>query len=421
MSETAQEPRLAVFYKQDSASLLDVFQSARGVCRLIWVVGWSEDPAPIRALARFGEVVDVTGMDEKEAVACVCAAKPDGVFVFDDSPLRLAAAVAESAELRFHSRQTAQLLTDKLAQRAALARAGVPGPRFWSVPASTQPAEVEDLVSSLEFPVVLKPQSGSGSRNTFQVDDPGFLTKSLAEARERDEDMLVEEVLRERHDRHSQRFSDLLMVDSLVTAGRVEHLVITGHFIPAPPFRGTGSFVPGHFDDAENAAVLEATEAAIKALGITDGYTNTDLILTPEGPRVLEVNGRIGGQIATLLELAGGSPLIPEAMRFAVRDHSGDVDRVPLSRVAFCAMYQAPVEATRLVELSGLDVVAALPGVTAITPNRAEGDVIDWRVGTMSRLFTVHGVADDHDQLYEVYQQIQRSTVVRYETDDEQA
>jgi hypothetical protein len=56
--------------------------------------------------------------------------------------------------------------------------------------------------------------------------------------------------------------------------------------------------------------------------------------------------------------------------------------------------------------------------VTGITPNRAEGDVIDWRVGTMSRLFTVHGVADDHDHLYELYQTIQRSTVVRYETDE---
>jgi hypothetical protein len=418
VSETVQEPRLAVFYKEDAASLLDVFQSARGVCRLLWIVGWAPDSVPTRALARFGEVVDVTGLDESEAVERICAASPDGVFVFDDSPLRLAAAVAEVAGLRFHSRQTAQLLTDKMAQRTALSRAGVPGPQFWSVPASMEPADVHRLVSSLEFPVVLKPQSGSGSRNTFQVDDPESLRRSLGEARERDEDMLIEEVLRERHDRSAQRFSDLLMVDSLVTAGSVEHLVVTGHFIPAPPFRGTGSFVPGHFGDAENAAILEATEAAIKALGITDSYTNTDLMLTPEGPRVLEVNGRIGGQIATLLELAGRSPLIPEAMRFALRDESEDGDHLPLSRVAFCAMYQAPMEATRLVEMIGLDVVGDLPGVTAITPNREEGDVIDWRIGTMSRLFTVHGVADDHDQLYHVYEQIQQSAIVRYETDE---
>jgi len=33
----------------------------------------------------------------------------------------------------------------------------------------------------------------------------------------------------------------------------------------------------------------------------------------------------------------------------------------------------------------------------------------------MSRLLTVYGVANDHGHLYELYQQIQRSIVTRYE------
>ena len=37
---------------------------------------------------------------------------------------------------------------------------------------------------------------------------------------------------------------------------------------PAPPFRGTGSFIPSHLTDAERDAVFKATEAAICALGI---------------------------------------------------------------------------------------------------------------------------------------------------------
>jgi hypothetical protein len=83
--------------------------------------------------------------------------------------------------------------------------------------------------------------------------------------------------------------------------------------------------------------------------------------------------------------------------------------------VAFCAMYQAPLEATRLVELCGLDIVAQLPGVTRIVANRIAGDDIDWRVGTMSRLFTVYGVANGHDHLYELYGQILQSTIARYD------
>jgi len=267
----------------------------------------------------------------------------------------------------------------------------------------------------VRYPVVLKPQDGSGSQNTCQVDDGDVLGRLLDDAEVRGEDMLVEELFAEARPRDSQRFAELLMVDSFVTGGRITHYVVAGHFIPAPPFRGTGSFIPGDLGDAETKAVLEATEAAIMALGIEEGFTDTDVILTPDGPRVLEVNGRIGGQVPTLLNMAGAPALLPEAMRVALRLSDGDIVPFQTDQVPFCAMYQSPMEARRLVELNGLDVVAALPGVTQVVADRRAGDSIDWRQGTLSRLFTAYGMADDHDHLYHLYQQIQTSVVARYE------
>jgi hypothetical protein len=74
------------------------------------------------------------------------------------------------------------------------------------------------------------------------------------------------------------------------------------------------------------------------------------------------------------------------------------------------------MDATRLAQLSGLDVVAQLPGVTEVVRERKVGDLIDWRRGTSSRLLKVYGMAEDHDHLYDLYQQIQHSVVARYET-----
>ncbi len=327
----------------------------------------------------------------------------------------LAAAIAEESNLRFYSLHTADLLTNKYRQRLALAHAGIPGPAFWPVPTSIDLTERAHLAGAVSYPVVLKPQVGSGSQNTSRAGDPATLLGLLDEARFAAEDMVIEEELAEAHAREIQRFGEVLMVDSLVSDGRVTHYAMTGHFIPAQPFRGTGSFIPMNLDDAERRAVLEATEAALKALGVDTGLTNTDLILTPDGPRVLEVNGRIGGQVPTLLTLAGGSPLLPQAMRFAVRESDGDISPSPSEHVAFCAMYQAPMEAQRLLELSGLDVVAQLPGIEQVIPDCRVGDALDWRRGTLSRLLTVYGVADDHDHLYQLYQQIQLSIVARYE------
>jgi biotin carboxylase len=404
-------------YHRNSIPPFEIAEAARNLCDLIWVLDFT-DPmlSPLLPLIRrLGTAVDTAGISHAEVAALVALDHPDGAIAFSSEQILLAASIAEECNLRFHSLSTADLLTNKYRQRAALARAGVPGPRFWSVRATPLHTVRAHLVADLSYPVVLKPQVGSGSRNTCRVADAESLLRLLDEAQRGGEDMLVEELLAEAHPREAQRFGDVLMVDSLISEGRIAHFVVAGHFIPAPPFRGTGSFIPSHLGDAETKAVFEATEAALRALGVDNGFTNTDLILTPDGPRVLEVNGRIGGQIPTLLQLAGTSPLLPEAMRFAVRESDGDVAPLQSENVAFCAMYQPPMEAQRLVELSGLDVVAQLPGVTQVIPDRRVGDAIDWRRGTMSRLLTVYGVANDHGHLYELYQQIQRSIVTRYE------
>ena len=410
-------PKLVVVYCRNSISPLEIADAARDLCDLIWVLDFT-DPLlawSLPLIRRLGAVIDTSGLSDAEVAALVSLDHPDGVITFSSEPILLAAAIAEESNLRFHSRRTAGLLVNKYHQRVALAQAQVPGPRFWSVPANAAPAVREQLVADLSYPVVMKPQVGSGGRNTCRVDDAESLLRLLNEAQRDADDMLVEELLAEAHPREAQRFGDVLMVDSLISEGRITHFVVAGHFIPAPPFRGTGSFIPSHLSDVETKAVLEATEAAIRALCIDNGFTNTDLIVTPHGPRVLEVNGRIGGQIPTLLQLAGSSSLLSEAMRFAVRESDGDVAPLKTEHVSFCAMYQPPMEAQRLVELRGLDVVGQLPGVTQISVYCRVGDAIDWRRGTISRLLTVYGVTNDHDHLCELYEQIQRSIVASYE------
>jgi hypothetical protein len=413
---TAERPKLVVVYHPHSISPFEIAEAARDVCDLIWVLDRS-DPwlKPLVALIRrLGTTIDTAGLTDGEVAVRVAKKHPEGVISFLEQ-LPLAAAIAEVCDLRFHSPSTADLLTNKNSQRLALAEAGVPGPGFWSVGHDTDVSVTADLVSQLQYPVVLKPQDGSGSQNTCQVDDADTLRLLLDEARGRDEDMLVEEVLAEARPRGAQRFAEVLMVDSFVTGGCITHYVVAGHFIPAPPFRGTGSFIPSDLDEGDTKAVLEATEAAIVALGVEEGFTNTDVILTPDGPRVLEVNGRIGGQVPTLLQMAGAPALLPEAMRVALRRSDGDIVPVQTDQVPFCAMYQSPMEARCLLELDGLDVVAELPGITQVVADRRAGDSIDWRQGTLSRLFTAYGVADDHDHLYHLYQQIQTSVVARYE------
>ena len=58
-------------------------------------------------------------------------------------------------------------------------------------------------------------------------------------------------------------------------------------------------------DDRQESVRLVAT-AAIHALGITIGVTHTEVKLTPDGPKIIEVNGRLGGSVAPLLARSAG-------------------------------------------------------------------------------------------------------------------
>ena len=87
-------PRLAVFQDEHSAPVLALSEASQDVCRIVWVVGWSPHETALRPLRRFGEVVDLTGLSVEDSVKRVVAAEPDGVVVFTDGPIRLAAAVA---------------------------------------------------------------------------------------------------------------------------------------------------------------------------------------------------------------------------------------------------------------------------------------------------------------------------------------
>jgi biotin carboxylase len=175
--------------------------------------------------------------------------------------------------------------------------------------------------------------------------------------------------------------------------------------------------MPVGLDAATEAAILDATTAAIHAVGIENGFANTDLILTPDGPRVLEVNGRIGGEIHRLLAMIGVPDLIRSAMEFALGAEI-EIAQPDPGRVAFCAYHQPPLDAVKLVDLAGVEEVEQLPGVSRVVRHRHPGDAVDWRLGTQSRVLTVYGVVADRDELYERHQQIDRCIDAQYETGD---
>jgi biotin carboxylase len=411
------EPRRMAFaYHPLSFGATDIARAAEGLCRLLWIIDTSVADSELMAnlLRRLGSVVDVAGASPAQAAERIAAERPDGILALADSLLAWTAEVAAHLALPFHSPQVAACLTDKLHQREALAAAGVDVPRFSVVPSAGDDGGWRELGGRLRFPALLKPRRGEGSRDVVAVGSLEELRAAVAQARAQPEPpvwprhgFLVEEYLADRPD---GELGGYVSVESIVSAGEVSHIAVTGRMPPVEPFRESGFFVPAALDGEELAAVLELATAAVRALGVTTGGLHTEVKLTPKGPRVIEVNGRVGGGTPAMLAAACGVELLPITMRLALGEHVTISGPLPCRGVVFVLYSFAPATVRRVLAVEGLERLRADPCVERVILNRGPGTLVGWREGSWGHVFSVHGRAESHEQLRAVARLIRAET-----------
>jgi biotin carboxylase len=421
--------RIALFHHPKSFFPLDVFERVHETAEVIWVVDSSEWPpegygAEIppgafggndhRSLRRLGPVVDVAGLDPDESADRVAAHHPDGVLSFTDGTIPRAADVAARLGLTFHSPQVAETVVDKQRQREALEREGLPSARFWPVPPDIDRAGAAGLARAVTYPAVLKPVRGSGSVHMHRINAPDELVPLLL-AGAGGTPWLVEEYIPDHEDAGSSWYAHYLSVESVVSRGEVSHVAFCGRFPLAEPFRETGNFIPAIFEPSSERAMLQLVEDSVRALGIRDSVLHTEIKLTAQGPRLIEVNGRLGGRPPFVLETISPVNLFAVACQVAAGIPVKFEHPVPTDGVGFWLMIHGPTSARRVRGIEGLDRLAALDGVEIVRTNRAPGSALDWRSGTDAHVLAVRGRTPDHAELGELVAAIRRTTVLTFE------
>jgi biotin carboxylase len=297
-------------------------------------VTWVYDPAELfdherdaGAMRASGGTVIAVGCDEEmldAAVAAHAQAPVQAIVTMSESRLPIAARIAEKLGLRFNSVGCVTRLTDKVSQRTALRDGGVPVPRFSVV---AEAADLARAAATVGFPAVLKPARGGGSMLTFPVSNIDDLRRAWASATAAFADeptrstsllhqgpglrMLAESLIRGGGGWFSDpRYGDYVSVDTAVFDGSFTHLVTADKLPLAEGFREMGQVAPSSLAPEALASVHAMTEAALTALGVTHGMCHTELKLTADGPRIIEVNGRPGGGTAGTLAAMSGYDLI---------------------------------------------------------------------------------------------------------------
>jgi biotin carboxylase len=262
-----------------------------------------------------------TRADTTDPAAIVSAVRrlgATGLFCYDEMRVEQAAEAAEALGLPGPAPQAVAACRDKARTRDLLAAAGL-GVTSVAVPDQQAAAAA---AASIGYPVIVKPRNQGASRGVRLVirpeELPGAVTAALAETWPGVPvpacPVLIEEYLE----------GPEVSVDSIIHDGTVTPVVIARKRIGFPPaFEETGHDVAAAdplFDDLAFLSVLTRCHAA---LGLRTGVTHAELRLTRAGPRIVEVNARLGGDLIPYAGLlASGADLCGAAADVATGRHT---------------------------------------------------------------------------------------------------
>jgi biotin carboxylase len=310
----------------------------------------------------------VSTEDEEGLDRLARAEQVDGVVAPGiDWPVAIAARIAERLHLPHPlSPETGSLAVSKLRQRERLAERGVPQPRFGL---ASSAAEAGRLAEELGYPCVVEAPDRQGQRGLSRVADPGGLPEAVAVALQaaRTRTCVVEELVPGRE----------VTVNAFSIGGRFHPLTVTDRLTAEPPAFGVA--LAHAWPAGGGGGAVEAARLAAEAIGLADGPSYTQVVLGPDGPRVVELAARLGGgHDAELCEAALGVDLNGLALAAALGE---PVDEpLPSPRGGACVRFLVAPEGT-LERVDGLEEAAALDGILAVRAYRRPG----WAFGPLRR------------------------------------
>ena len=313
---------------------------------------WGDDAAPVRF------------EDPEPGIEALAARGPfDGILAVGDRPACVAAQAAERLGLRFHPAEAARAAANKLLARERFRAAGMLVPEFRRMPLAD--ARSDANVAGVRFPCVLKPLDSSASRGVIRANNPEEFREAAARiARMQDGDLLVEDYIPGRE----------FALEGVVTAGRLQTLALFDKPDPleGPYFEETIYLTPSREPEHIQRQIRETAQAAVTALGLTDGPVHAEMRVNDQGVWILEAAARpIGGLCARVLRF--GAPhftLEQLLLRHALGE---DVSSAALAPGSHGVMMIPIPHAGVYRGVQGLEDARRVPGVEDIVITAKEG------------------------------------------------
>ncbi len=290
---------------------------------------------------------------------------PDGIMTLaTDMPMRSIAAACEALGLAGITPETALKSTDKGEMIKAFAENGVEHPWYYII---KDKQELEAVIDKITFPCISKPTDNSGSRGVMLINSRKELVESIEYSRSqgRSGSVIVEEYLT-----GNEVSVEIMVLDGNVRVLQVTDKLTTG----APHFVEMGHSQPSALPKTAVDSIKDLAIRAVEAVGIKNGPAHVEIMMTENGPRMIELGARMGGDCITthLVPLSTGIDMVEATMKLACGER---IDIEPkLNRASAIRYFRAPWGVIK--EIVGVEEAKQIPGVKEISFTKGIGDTV---------------------------------------------
>ena len=283
----------------------------------------------------------------------------DGVCTFVELSVGISARLNQALGLVGAHPDLVDIARDKSETRAVLEAKGLPNVKNTMIYSES---DLDDAAAKIGFPAVLKPVSGAASLGVQKVNSKEEFVKVYNEVSEILNGLIVASGALERkvtnssgdengHDAvHAASVINctVLMeeyldgpevdVDVVMSNGECQYATVIDNGPTSEPYFGeTWAALPSLLPLDHVAELRDLAIASVKGIGFTDGVYHVELKYTSRGPRLIEVNARMGGGPTRMIhKLVFGIDLVIEQFLIAIGVPSRPlIPSTPLTHIAY--------------------------------------------------------------------------------------
>ena len=304
-----------------------------------------------------------------EVKKCLSERTIDGVMTIANDAAPTVSLISQELHLPGISVESSRCATDKLLMKEQFLKHHIPTPRYEVI---SEKEEFLRILKEKEFPLILKPSDGRGSRGVLFLEEETDFDWAWNQSIENSENKIL--ILEEFISGDQLSVEGLFVNETFVPVAFADRnydvLELTKPFVVE-----NGGVIPSKFEGKILESVTRVIEKAAESIGIDWGPIKADIVIKNDIPQVIELAARLSGNYLASHHVPWslGIDFVGTSIRQTIGLEISPSDLIPKFKKYLAARYFFPPSGI-IKEIKGIEKVSSLPFVKSIEMFRKVGD-----------------------------------------------